>query len=536
MATPLSANQVKYLQNLAAGKTETGAAANAGQASWAKSQLAAGGMSATQAAGANKVPVPGNTPQANPGATPKVTPLSADQAKGTPSVPTPVLNAATDTSGNAPAIGYGGATYGTSGAINAGISANAAKIGSDPAFKASEIARTQAVIAERKAQGLDTSAQEKYLTQNLGYVAPQPGGTGVGMTDNGGYIPPDAVTSLRTSDQLQQSAGDSLAIEKAALLNAINTQKQSLKDSAAYSAQLTQDNRTLQDFELKNTLNPFMGRTSYDKAMIGRQRSIDDAAQQAQLTNLLNSYDTELANFDKLAPERQRQIYNELLAAERNFGLQQGQLTGNYGSQRTLAGQQLDWGKTVDTANLTGNLGGQKTLAAQNQQFNQDMANKQFDRGVLESDRAYEYQKARDSIADERYKQEFDYNVQQNGLDYALRKAAQDNQIANTNAQTALDYQSYADKSANSQTSYSGLTSNQIYDAIKSQFASPTYDANGRSTGSKLPTDPTQRKAMITQIINSTAGLSDSQVEQIAASLGVTSSEWKAVTGHGLGE
>lgn len=51
----------------------------------------------------------------------------------------------------------------------------------------------------------------------------------------------------------------------------------------------------------------------------------------------------------------------------------------------------------------------------------------------------FEYQKARDAIADERYKLEFDEDVRRYGLDYALRKAETNNQMANRNAQTAMD-------------------------------------------------------------------------------------------------
>jgi hypothetical protein len=49
------------------------------------------------------------------------------------------------------------------------------------------------------------------------------------------------------------------------------------------------------------------------------------------------------------------------------------------------------------------------------------------------------YRDVRDSIADERYKLEFDEDTRRYGLDYALRKAEANNQMANRNAQTSLD-------------------------------------------------------------------------------------------------
>ena len=98
---------------------------------------------------------------------PATTP-STSTSNAIPQPTSTVKNAATSP-GTAPSTGYGGATYGTDAATNRAIEANQAKIQNDPAFRQSEIERTLQVIAERQAKGLDTSAQYKYLTQNLGY-------------------------------------------------------------------------------------------------------------------------------------------------------------------------------------------------------------------------------------------------------------------------------------------------------------------------------------------------------------------------------
>lgn len=50
--------------------------------------------------------------------------------------------------------------------------ANNLKINSDPNYVASEQQRALQVIAQRKDQGLDTTGQQKYLTNQLGYKAP----------------------------------------------------------------------------------------------------------------------------------------------------------------------------------------------------------------------------------------------------------------------------------------------------------------------------------------------------------------------------
>ncbi|KQY87085.1 hypothetical protein ASD24_26785 [Paenibacillus sp. Root52] len=74
---------------------------------------------------------------------------------------------------NSPSLGNGGINYATANtAGRQGITANQAQIKNDDAYRQSEIARTLATITNRQNQGLDTSAQTKYLNVNLGYQAP----------------------------------------------------------------------------------------------------------------------------------------------------------------------------------------------------------------------------------------------------------------------------------------------------------------------------------------------------------------------------
>jgi hypothetical protein len=167
---------------------------------------------------------------------------------------------------------------------------------------------------------------------------------------------PDAVTNVRSSSDLQQSSGDSLAIERASLKNAIDTSMQGLRNNASYSNQLMRDNRSLEDAKLSRQLNPFSGRTTYAQREVTRGREIDDSARASQLDNQLNAYTQELMNFDRLSPERQRQIYNELLEKERNFGINQAGVTGNYAGQRTLAGKAQDYAQDPSNPQNAGQL------------------------------------------------------------------------------------------------------------------------------------------------------------------------------------
>ncbi|GAN11032.1 conserved hypothetical protein [Mucor ambiguus] len=70
-------------------------------------------------------------------------------------------------------LGNGGANYNDADAVlKKKIAQNTVKLQSDPTFNQNEVSRTLQVIQNRQSQGLDTSAQQKYLTQNLGYKAP----------------------------------------------------------------------------------------------------------------------------------------------------------------------------------------------------------------------------------------------------------------------------------------------------------------------------------------------------------------------------
>lgn len=284
---------------------------------------------------------------------------------------------------------------------------------SDDAFLAAEEARVPLAIQEirdaMKVPGADMAKLTADLDRATRYQGVVQGAraarTPVGVSAVDGPNPAsnsgDAVTSLRSSADLQAQSGDSLAIERAALKNAIDTQMASLRNNFDYANQNTNDQRVLEDQKLSRSLNPFSGRTGFVQSQVARGRQIDDTYRNADMNNQLNSLSAEIANFDKLAPERQRQIYNELLTMERQFGLQQGQLTGNYGGQRTLAGQQFDRGIYEDERNF-GYQQGRDTV-------NDAYRDKVFGRDVQESDRNFNFQKAQ---------QEWENNFKQGQFDF----------------------------------------------------------------------------------------------------------------------
>lgn len=330
---------------------------------------------------------------------------------------------------------------------------------------------------------------------------------------------PDAVTNVRSSSELQAQSGDSLAIERAALDTAVRERLTSLKNGAEYSNKLLQDNRVLENAQMERTLNPFSGRTSYDKAMVNRGRGIDDSARAADLANKLGATQEELYNFDKLAPERKRQIYEQSLKAEREFGLNVGQLTGNFGGQRTLAGQAQDWGRTVDEANLTGMYGGQKTAAQSNtewgQRFDYGQATGTFGNGqqTLEN-KKFQYTQGRDKVADGQWQKEFSRRAEQDGIQNAI-SWANNSLSADDNARqwADLDY-----KMSNGQTpDYNGMSANQVMDAVKGKL----FDADG------VLKPNTDKETIYRSVVE--YGLPDGQDDQVLLSFGLTKEDIQAL-------
>lgn len=91
-----------------------------------------------------------------------------------------------------------------------------------------------------------------------------------------------------------------------------------------------------------------------------------------------------------------------------------------YQPGRTLAGQQLD-------------------MQQQQQAYDQEQQQWSNDRYIEE----FEYQKARDAIEDKRLAKEFEENVRQHDLNYALQKLESQNQQEYRNATLALDKQQF---------------------------------------------------------------------------------------------
>ncbi len=364
-------------------------------------------------------------------------------------------------------IGFGGADYNQlNTAGKAAMSADRARLASDPSYAASEFDRANTVIANRDAKGLDNTAQNSYLNTVKGFMpkevtvssAPpvQPQAARAPQTPQGSY------PGQLTADQIQQEAAARIAKLRAGVENAVTAGKAARKNAFDYTNQITGDNRTLQDASFHENHGSYGGGTDYQRAMLNRDRSIQDTANNNNYQADINALDNQLTSFDMLAPEQQQALYDQLTRQERDYGLQAGALTGQFNGSPTLAalGQQ---------AQYTGVYGGQPTIQAQNQNFQQNLATNQFNNQLNEQ----AYNHARDSIMDERYKQTFDQNVQQQGFENALKLAVQQHQISNDNAQLAISQQNADTAQQNAGTSKDNATQSQLMDIWKATGTAP---------------------------------------------------------------
>jgi hypothetical protein len=173
-------------------------------------------------------------------------------------------------------------------------------------------------------------------------------------------VPAPASPYTMTPDQIRAEAQARIAKQRTALEQSVSATKKGLKNTYDYTNQLTNDRRTLENGVFNRNNNPFSGQTDYLAANLARDRSIQDTASNNQYNAAVSAADKQLADFDTQAPDQTNALVDELTRIERQYGLDVGQLTGNFNGQRTLSAQGQD-------AQYTGMYGGQMSLPAQMQ-------------------------------------------------------------------------------------------------------------------------------------------------------------------------
>lgn len=312
--------------------------------------------------------------------------------------------------------GFGGADYNTSdNATQKAIVDNISKLDSDPNFVKSEITRANDVIATKKAQGLDTTLQESYLANLLERNKKNSGGTTGGSTggttggNTGGTTVYDATSAYGNAELDAKKAAEAKVNRAIAqstdAINNLISRLASSRDKSVRSAETAaeQQRMALKDMQFQGFLANRQAMTNRGMTGSGIAQDADTRlglAGQQQLSALYSDLANKRFSADeqyRLAEEEQLQALKTLEANKGNMTeeevqnyldriynrtsqrlnslYQEAGVTGNFNGQRTLQGQQFDWGKIVDTSNLTGDYNGQRTLAGQTFDLNNKEVN-----------------------------------------------------------------------------------------------------------------------------------------------------------------
>lgn len=538
---------------------------------------------------------------------------------------TPLVTGATNAP-KSPSLGYGGSNYATANTSGRqSITSNQAKIKNDDSYRQSEIARTLATITNRQNQGLDTSAQQKYLNVNLGYqsaMGQAAANTQAQPAAQNNFAIPGSRTEqtlgsindwINKQGQFQFEMPDSFTYDPStdpayqsqlaeAKKNVVNQQadtnaglRATGQGKSSWSETVANQIGTSAMESIANNLVPQLMQQAYQRYSDEANRNLqvqqmNYGVGQDAIGNLGSLYGLQNQEYfqNPLAeaqvtgnylPTAARDAINNLLSlkqqaetkgisAEERSNLSKqadfirSQLTSmgidasQYGADvnyntasqaqagiRTLAGQQTDLASrqanldaALQYANLTGRLMTPQTdwtgyarqatnpetpltMAGQQQQFDQGQQawNNEF---TLEQ---FAYQKARDAIGDQQWQMQFDENVRQYGLNYAMEDLAQRNQMAYQQAQIAISqdenaraWLAYGDgMNQTTSPSYSGVTANQAYESIYDQFVD-------EKTG-KIPSNASTKNSIYQQVMS--MGLPDGQDTQVMTMLGLTQSD-----------
>ncbi|WP_433748203.1 hypothetical protein [Paenibacillus amylolyticus] len=254
-------------------------------------------------------------------------PVAAVQGMVTPK-PTPTVSTLTT-----PGMGNGGANYNTGDqAMKLQIAQNQAKIGTDAGYKDNEISRALQVIQNRQAQGQDTSAQQKYLTTNLGYKPPGAAAT----TPN-----PTAVNTPSANTQMNNTQqGMDLLSQMKAIAN---------REQSQFSYDPNAD--PLYQAALKRAQSNIDSGNSATQAELNRRGILNSTITSDRMSELAAQ---EMGRVETdVMPSLMQQAYQQYMDQE---ALKQQQF-GNLGalSQSYLGEDQRQFGNRVTEGELTGN-------------------------------------------------------------------------------------------------------------------------------------------------------------------------------------
>ncbi|WP_110933251.1 hypothetical protein [Paenibacillus bouchesdurhonensis] len=481
-------------------------------------------------------------------------------------------------------LGYGGINYGTADKKGKqGIIQNQQNVANSPAYKQSEIDRTLGVIESRKAQGLDTSAQQKYLNVNLGYQAPMvQAASNVTSSPQATYTPPSSPTQdtlnrmndfINRQAEFQFTAPDPFVYDQnsdpayqSQLAEAKRNVESQQRDTNAmlrasgqgmssWSESVANQIGTNAMASIANNLVPALMQQAYQRYNDDANRSLqvqqlNYGVGQDALGNLTNLYGlqdneyfqkpiTEAQLTGNYLPTEARQAIDQILNLKQQWGASSNaQDRAEFARQAETLRNQLErmgidsslYGANVSYADAARANPGVRTLAGQ--QLDMQRQGQQFDQQFAQDQ--FAYQKVRDQIRDEQWKMQFDQDVNQFGLQHALSRQVQLGGLSIDQARLALSADDNARQWAAldwemmnpSGSSRGGLTANQILQSMQSLYTEPVFQDNKgiqEKVGDRITQDPTKREQMFLNVVD--AGLSDAETLQILSSLGMTKTE-----------
>jgi hypothetical protein len=273
---------------------------------------------------------------------------------------------------------------------------------------------------------------------------PKPLGTKSATTTSSNFKPPETKSyPVYSPEEIKEQARAEMQQRILERQRTAQQAKQGINTAYDRSEALEQDNRNLQNNQFDRVNNPYSGGTDYRKAMLERERGITDRQQDQDLASRLANIDIRLQDYINASPDQRQAIERELMKDERAYSLslnnqQFNQARDTFGINRDVyesdrawnglsASQQAQLG--IQEGQLTGNYQGQQTLAAQNQYFNQDMATQQFD--ANETQRQWDNQFREGQFDFQKAQQLWNNNFQNKSFEQGIRQFSQ---------QLGLDY------------------------------------------------------------------------------------------------
>ncbi|OUS72976.1 hypothetical protein B1748_23495 [Paenibacillus sp. MY03] len=235
-------------------------------------------------------------------------------------------------------------------------------------------------------------------------------------------------------------------------------------------------------------------------------------------TDLENAYQSDIASaYAGIEADRMQAMLNDYYQQQQRE-LQIAQLTGILNGQKTLDGQQFDWGKAVDTAGLTGYFNGTPTASMQNQLFNQNLSTQQFNEGVRQFDQNFNRSVFENDREYDLAKQKFEEDMRQFGVNTALQRASQ---AVSAARESRLSSGGGSSGSSSSSNTYTGGV---VSDLTRPRTASTmeTWLINNIPGGNNVagPPPPNQIAWIETQILNN-PNLSDADITKLFNRFGI---------------